>query len=434
MGRRGSDLDGRADLYSLGVVLYEMVTGRLPFESDTAMGLILHHLQTPPPSPHEVRPDLGIPDPLSAILLRALQKDPGQRFRSATEMAAALEEVLALPLPESAESSPGADRDGRPLTPHPVPADIDRHETRVMPKTPPLSAPPPLPVAATARRTPPPIPGTPVPSPTMVTGPPTATPQPAPTVFSSTAGSSGWTRTATPPPVPRPGTAVFEPPRPRRKRRWFLWVGAGLLLFMFCNRDRSKPSREATAPSSPAAEGDTADAAVRARDSEIEKMVTRALRGNPRTRRKDIDVEVDEGIVSLSGHAPAAVAHEAEAMVRGVPGVREVVNTIEVEEADAAAAPAPPAPLGPPDFQIPPPPVPRGRPSGDPESLRALLSEARAAMKAGEPGEALGKYGAALGIDPNNQEARQGMKDATMALAESIGRAVGKRPASPEMP
>jgi serine/threonine protein kinase len=422
MGRRGSDLDGRADLYSLGVVLYEMVTGRLPFESDTAMGLILHHLQTPPPSPREVRPDLGIPDPLIAILLRALQKEPGQRFHSATEMAAALEEVLALPLPEAPPSA-AAGRDSRPLTPRPVPADIDRHETRVMPKTPTHTVPPPLPAsaaaAATALRTPPPIPRTPVPSPTIVTGAPTA--------------AGPWVTTRTPPPLPPvppwpPATAVFEPPRARRKRRWFLWVVAGVLVIMFCNRDRSKPRvREAAVPS-PAASADSVDAEARAaRDDEIKTAVERALRSNPRTRRQDIDVEVEEGVVGLSGRAPAAAARDAETMARHVAGVREVLNTIDVEEEDGGSRGA--GPHGPPgpdiQIQIPTPPGPPGA-VGPPnaENLRDLLREGKAALKAGSPGEALGKYGAALGIDPKNEEARQGMKDATLLLGETIRRHV----------
>ena len=120
MGKSGDAIDGRSDLYSLGIVLYEMLTGQLPFESDTPMGLLLHHIQTVPRAPHEVRPDLGISPGLSAVLMRALEKNRDLRFQSADEMLRALEQpemfsgtalmgsdVLSAPPPRSAPAAAG---------------------------------------------------------------------------------------------------------------------------------------------------------------------------------------------------------------------------------------------------------------------------------------------------------------------------------------
>ena len=90
MGKQGGDLDGRSDLYTLGVVVYEMLTGRVPFDSDTPVGLLVHHLHTTPVPPDELRPDLGIPPSVSGLLMKALQKNPEQRFRNADEMLIAI--------------------------------------------------------------------------------------------------------------------------------------------------------------------------------------------------------------------------------------------------------------------------------------------------------------------------------------------------------
>jgi serine/threonine-protein kinase len=85
------DIDGRADLYSLGVVFYQAVTGRLPFESTSQFDLMLAHVNKPPQPPGDVRPDL--PPQLNEVILRALAKEPLDRYQTAQEFREALERV-----------------------------------------------------------------------------------------------------------------------------------------------------------------------------------------------------------------------------------------------------------------------------------------------------------------------------------------------------
>jgi tetratricopeptide (TPR) repeat protein len=88
----GQTIDGRADLYALGILLYELTTGRVPFHGDDPLTIVSQHVHAPVVPPRMLRSD--IPRALEAIIVRLLAKDPAQRFSSAAETRAALLESL----------------------------------------------------------------------------------------------------------------------------------------------------------------------------------------------------------------------------------------------------------------------------------------------------------------------------------------------------
>lgn len=124
---QGMKLDRRSDIYTLGTVLFQMLTGRLPFESETPMGMAVKHITETVPNVHRLRP--GLPAGVETIIAKAMAKDPAQRYQVAGHMAHDLAALL-----------PG------PSSPYPYPAPVISTAS-----TPPEPQTAPLPVAPAVR-------------------------------------------------------------------------------------------------------------------------------------------------------------------------------------------------------------------------------------------------------------------------------------------
>lgn len=98
-----TEFDGRTDIYSLGVVLYEAVTGSKPFDSRSQFDIIQAHVMQPPPPPTDLREDL--PPELGAVILKALEKSPEERYQSAGEFRTALDGIRGL-VGDAADAAP----------------------------------------------------------------------------------------------------------------------------------------------------------------------------------------------------------------------------------------------------------------------------------------------------------------------------------------
>jgi ligand-binding sensor domain-containing protein/tRNA A-37 threonylcarbamoyl transferase component Bud32 len=122
---QGLKVDQRTDIYSLGIILYEMVTGRVPFEAETPLAVILAHVNAPLPLPSSLKP--GLSPAIERVLLKALAKSPDDRFASIDEFHAAWKKAVL-------------EATTLPLAPAPAPA--------VPPSVPPSAPPPALPAAS----------------------------------------------------------------------------------------------------------------------------------------------------------------------------------------------------------------------------------------------------------------------------------------------
>jgi len=134
---RAEPVDGRTEVYALGIIVYQMLLGQVPFAAETPHGLMYQHLDTEPPAPHTLKPDL--PVTIEPVIAKALAKNRDERYAAATEFSADLEKALHIPgrLPEQTQFEVPA----APVRTEPAPAAVPQRPVQTPP---PIQSAPPL--------------------------------------------------------------------------------------------------------------------------------------------------------------------------------------------------------------------------------------------------------------------------------------------------
>ena len=125
---RGDEVDARTDVYSLGALMYRLLTGTHPYQAKTAIGVLTKHLTSELEPPSQRAPGAGIQGPIDAIVRQAMAKDPGERFQNAAAMAAAIEHAYAELVGDSARMAAarpsGSGPAARPITDEAPPSEL----------------------------------------------------------------------------------------------------------------------------------------------------------------------------------------------------------------------------------------------------------------------------------------------------------------------
>jgi serine/threonine protein kinase len=372
MGKRGDQLDGRSDLYSLGIVMYQMLTGDLPFRAETTMEMLLAHLQKLPTDIHAVRPELQIPDPVARIVMRLLEKKPEQRPADARTLIAEIERAEAA-VAASAAVPPAAKETFIPASR----SSYSPHAAEAL-RSALSSSPPPArrSVAPASVATPPPAP------PHVVESPPAAAPAPRPAPQAR--------------PVPPPAVV-----RPAKQSQWGIWAAVGILIvglaggtWYFVDRAASHaPKTQVPAPTSPSPPVETTAPASQpaGQPAETAPQPIRNAEHAP------------------TGSEPVRPAVETPKSSSGERGSPQPQRGTQPKPAETIAT-------QPPSREVASPTKPE-KPAVDPKKISAAIKLGDFFLDRGAYDDAIQEYQRGLNVDPTNQTLKARIERARRAKA-----------------
>jgi serine/threonine-protein kinase len=359
MGKRGDELDGRADLYSLGVVMYQMLTADLPFKADTTMEMLLAHMQKPPAPIAALHPELQVPDGVAVLTMSLLEKNRDLRPASGQALVQEIEKI------EREEPTFGATRVVRP--------DSLMSATGAQPVSGGVTPSRPGSAASPVR-----------PEPSRVGSVQVARPQPP-----------------------------YVPPQPKpAESRWGMWAALAVLLVGVAGGGIWIATRQTNPPPNPVG---PLSATLTADPTSILKGQSATLRWSSQNAN-DLDIEPSVGKVQPEGSA-AVTPNQSTVYTLTATGpggsqspTARVVVTIPtpvepppvVERHPEKTAPKVVKNITPP-VQPPPPVVP----AVDPKEVKAKLTMGRFHRGRGEYDEAIASFQEGLRLDPKNVDLQQ---------------------------